>query len=80
VDCYSRGFNQKVPLLLHFRTERMGDAHVLKSMLAHTHAYRSGQLFDYLFTVTKPDEERLALAARESGSDEAVVACARACC
>lgn len=80
VDCYSRGFNQKVQLLLHFRTEKLADAHVLKSMLAHTHAYRSSQLFDYLTTVTRPDEERLAQAAKESGSDEAVVAMARACC
>ncbi|HWR03014.1 MAG TPA: hypothetical protein VN419_03245 [Humidesulfovibrio sp.] len=80
VDCYSRGFNQKVQLLLHFRTEKLSDAHVLKSMLAHTHAYRSSQLFDYLTTVTRPDEERLAQAARESGSDEDVVAAARACC
>lgn len=80
VDCYSRGFNQKVQLLLHFRTEKLADATVLKSMLAHTHAYRQSQLFDYLTTVTRPDEERLAQAARESGSDEAVVAAARACC
>jgi hypothetical protein len=80
VDCYSRGFNQKVQLLLHFRTEKLKDANVLKSMLAHTHAYRSSQLFDYLGTVTKPDEERLSQAARESGSDETVVAAARTCC
>ncbi|MDP2847146.1 MAG: hypothetical protein Q8O35_03010 [Humidesulfovibrio sp.] len=80
VDCYSRGFNQKVQLLLHFRTEKLRDAHVLKSMLAHTHAYRSSQLIDYLTTVTKPDEERLAHAAKESGSDETVVALARICC
>ncbi len=80
VDCYSRGFNQKVQLLLHFRTEKLQNAAVLKSMLAHTHAYRQSQLFDYLTTVTRPDEERLAQAAKESGSDEAVVAMARACC
>ena len=80
VDCYSRGFNQKVQLLLHFRTQKLANAAVLKSMLAHTHAYRQSQLFDYLTTVTKPDEERLSLAAKESGSDEAVVAMARACC
>jgi hypothetical protein len=80
VDCYSRGFNQKVQLLLHFRTERLEHATVLKSMLAHTHAYRSSQLFDYIATVTRPDEDRLAQAARESGSDEAVVSLARICC
>ncbi|OIO05355.1 MAG: hypothetical protein AUJ49_01430 [Desulfovibrionaceae bacterium CG1_02_65_16] len=80
VDCYSRGFNQKVQLLLHFRTERMSEAHVLKSMLAHTHAYRQSQLFDYVATVTRPDEARLARAARETGSDPEVVALARTCC
>jgi len=80
VDCYSRGFNQKVQLLLHFRTEKLKDAHVLKNMLAHTHAYRSSQLFDYLSSVTRPDQERLDMAAREAGSDEEVVDCARACC
>jgi len=80
VDCYSRGFNQKVQLLLHFRTEKLGEAHVLKSMLAHTHAYRQSQLFDYLTTVTRPDEDRLDKAAKEAGSDEGVVDCARTCC
>ncbi|MDR3640049.1 MAG: hypothetical protein P4L39_01855 [Humidesulfovibrio sp.] len=80
VDCYSRGFNQKVQLLLHFRTEKLSDAHVLKSMLAHTHAYRSSQLFDYLSTITKPDEARLALAARESGAEPELVDLARICC
>ncbi len=80
VDCYSRGFNQKVQLLLHFKTERLKDAAVLKSMLAHTHAYRQSQLFDYLTTVTRPDEERLNVAARDAGSDEGVVAASRACC
>jgi hypothetical protein len=80
VDCYSRGFNQKVQLLLHFRRERLAEAHVLKSMLAHTRSYRASQLFDYLSTVTRPDEARLAAAAREAGSDEGVVAAARACC
>jgi len=80
VDCYSRGFNQKVQLLLHFRTEKLGEAHVLKSMLAHTHAYRSSQLFDYLTTITRPDEARLAQAAKEAGADPALVDLARACC
>jgi hypothetical protein len=80
VDCYSRGFNQKVQLLLHFKNERLKDATVLKSMLAHTHAYRQSQLFDYVSTVTQPNAERLALAARDAGSDEGVVEAARVCC
>jgi hypothetical protein len=80
VDCYSRGFNQKVQLLLHFRTEKLAGAHVLKSMLSHTHAYRQSQLFDYLTTITRPDEARLAQAAKETGSDPDLVALARTCC
>ncbi len=80
VDCYSRGFNQKVQLLLHFRTERMGEAHVLRSMLAHTHAYRQSQLFDYLSTVTKPLSDRLDRAAADTGTDADIVALARVCC
>jgi hypothetical protein len=80
VDCYSRGFNQKVQLLLHFRTERLKNATVLRSMLAHTHAYRSSQLFDYLRCVTLPDEAKLAAAVKETGADEDLVALARAIC
>lgn len=80
VDCYSSGFNQKVQLLLHFSTERLKDASVLKSMLAHTHAYRSSQLFDYLHSAVTPELGRMDQAAREAGSDEGVVTTARACC
>ncbi len=80
VDCYSRGFNQKVQILLHFRTERLADAGVLKSMLAHTLAYRSTQLFAYLSAVTGEDDALLAAAARETGSEEELVALARVLC
>ncbi len=80
VDCYSRGFNQKVQMLLHFRTERLKDATVLRSMLAHTLSYRSSQLFDYLTAVTGEDDAVLAAAARETGSDEDLVGLARILC
>jgi hypothetical protein len=80
VDCYSQGFNQKVQLLLHFRTERLEKANVLRSMLAHTLAYRSSQLFDYLDCVTKPDEEKLAQAVKETGADDELVALTQAIC
>ncbi len=79
-DCYSRGFNQKVQILLHFRTERLKDAGVLRSMLAHTLSYRSTQLFDYLRAVTGEDDALLAAAARETGSEEELVALARILC
>ncbi len=79
-DCYSRGFNQKVQILLHFRTERLRDASVLKSMLAHTLNYRSTQLFDYLKAVTGEDDAVLSAAARETGSEEDLVGLARILC
>lgn len=73
VDCYSRGFNQKVQLLLHFNNERVETADVLKSMLAHTFKYRSSQLFDYIHTIIKPVEEKINQAAYETGSDESLI-------
>jgi len=79
-DCYSRGFNQKVQILLHFRTERLKNAGVLKSMLAHTLDYRSTQLFDYLKAVTGEDDAILAASARETGTEEEIVAVARLLC
>jgi hypothetical protein len=80
VDCYSRGFNQKVQLLLHFRTERLKDAGVLKSMLAHTLAYRSSQLFAYLSALTAEDDAIRFAAARETGSEEELVGLACILC
>ncbi|NCC23648.1 MAG: hypothetical protein EOM25_00410 [Deltaproteobacteria bacterium] len=73
VDCYSRGFNQKVQLLLHFRADRLEGAHVLRSMLAHTHKYRSSQLFDFMETIVGPNEDRIRAAARETGADRVLV-------
>lgn len=69
VDCYSHGFNQKVQLLLHFRTSRLGEAHTLRAMLQHTLTYRASQLFDFMHTITAPLEDRLEQAARETGAD-----------
>ncbi|WP_320172360.1 hypothetical protein [Maridesulfovibrio sp.] len=73
VDCYASGFNQKVQLLLHFENERVREADVLKSMLAHTFKYRSSQLFEYMDAITKPDEEKVGLAARSTGADDELV-------
>ena len=69
VDCYSHGFNQKVQLLLHFRTARLENAHTLKAMLRHTMTYRASQLFDFMHTITAPIEDRVERAARETGAD-----------
>jgi len=73
VDCFSSGFNRKVQLLLHFTNDRVKDAGVLKSMLAHTFKYRSGQLFEFMHTITKPNAERINKAARAVGADRELI-------
>jgi hypothetical protein len=73
IDCYSRGFNQKVQLLLHFVKSRLEKADLLKSILAHTFKYRSSQLFEFMHTITKPVEARITLAASETGANEALI-------
>lgn len=69
VDCYSHGFNQKVQLLLHFKTDRVQHAHTLRAMLRHTQIYRASQLFDFMHTITAPLDDRVEQAARETGAD-----------
>jgi len=73
VDCYSRGFNRKVQLLLHFEKSKLDRAGVLKAQLAHTRNYRASQLFDFIHTITNPVEERLDEAAGETGADAELV-------
>ena len=70
VDCYSKGFNQKVQLLLHFADDALKKGDQLKSMLRHTFKYRSHQLYEYMETITKPIQSRIDHAARETGSSE----------
>ena len=77
IDCYSKGFNQKVQLLLHFKKEQLDNAGQLRSMLAHTFQYRSSQLFDFIHTLTRPDAGRIELAARETGANDDLIAFAR---
>lgn len=69
VDCYSHGFNQKVQLLLHFKTSRLDSAHTMRAMLRHTRTYRASQLFDFMHTITAPMEDRIEEAARTTGAD-----------
>ncbi len=80
VDAYSRGFNQKVQLLLHFNKTRVENAHILKSMLKHTRAYRLIQLQDFIHTLVKPLEKRIQQAVRETGASGDIVSfvCAQA--
>ncbi|WP_291323654.1 hypothetical protein [Desulfonatronospira sp.] len=78
IDCYSRGFQRKVQLLLHCRLEDPDRAGVLRSMLNHTYEYRSRQLFDLLDTFMDPKwEDYLQLAAEGTGVGEDVVQFAR---
>lgn len=74
VDCYSSEFKRKIQLLLHFEESRLSKADKLKEMLAHTHKYRSSQLFEILHTITdKKMEHRLQLAVDSTGADEETV-------
>jgi hypothetical protein len=73
VDCYSSGFNRKVQLLLHFANDKVEDAGVLRSMLAHTFKYRSSQLFEFMHSITRPNEERIQAAARATGADAELI-------
>ncbi len=77
VDCYSHGFNRKVQLLLHFKTEKLGDAHTLRYILAHTYKYRSSQLFEFLRALTGPESDALEVAARETGAEANLIAFVR---
>lgn len=78
VDCYSKGFNQKVQLLLHFDRRNLDKADALKKMLAHTFKYRSSQLFEFIRAITKPDETIIERAVKETGADADLVAFVRA--
>ncbi|MBI5179728.1 MAG: hypothetical protein HZA04_10780 [Nitrospinae bacterium] len=74
VDCFSKPFNRKVQLLLHFENSRMAKADTLKSMLAHTFRYRSGQLFEYLHTITdQRRDDRLQEAAGYTGANKELI-------
>ena len=73
VDCYSKGFNQKIQLLLHFKEVNLRRAHTLKKMLEHTFRYRSSQLFDFMDTILRPREDRIEVAARQTGADAELI-------
>ena len=70
IDCFSKGFNQKVQLLLHLTRERADNAQVLKSMAAYTSRYRSSQLYDFINSFIGEDKSRLNSAAMEVGANE----------
>ncbi|MFH1080846.1 MAG: hypothetical protein V1766_11435 [Pseudomonadota bacterium] len=74
VDCQATDFNRKIQLLFHFLEDRLEEAPILKSMLAHTYQYRQSQFYDYLETVINPRfEDRLQEAVRVTGMEESIV-------
>ncbi len=73
VDCYSKGFQRKVQLLIHFDKKHLDRAGVLSAALAHTFQYRSSQLFDLVHTITRPVENRLERAAKETGTPAGII-------
>lgn len=74
VDCLASGFHRKVQLLLHFKAERVARADVLRAILAHTFKYRSGQLFEFIDSILKPQlEDRLNEAAAKTGANPELV-------
>ncbi len=78
IDCLASGFQRKVQLLLHFSADRVEDAGVLKSILAHTFKYRTSQLFQFMDTVVDPAHaEDLEEAVMATGAGEEVVAFVR---
>lgn len=78
VDCYASGFKRKVQLLLHFEAAKVAEAGVLKSMLAHTFKYRTGQLFQFIDTLVQPEHaDDLEEAVTATGAGEEVVAFVR---
>lgn len=70
VDCYSSGFNRKVQLLIHFNSSLLRDKEcgVFENILEHTFKYRSSQLFSFMEALTRPKQEWLEKAARETGA------------
>jgi len=79
VDCQAKDFNRKIQLLFHFLDDRLGEAHILKSMLAHTYQYRQSQFFDFMETIINPKfEDRLQEAVRVTGMEESIVLLTRA--
>jgi hypothetical protein len=73
VDCFSKGFQRKVQLLLHFENNKVEDAPVLRSLLEYTFRYRSSQLFEFINAITKPNEEWLNAAAKSTGATGEII-------
>lgn len=79
IDCYSKGFNRKVQLLIHFKASSRIKNGMFAHMAEHTFKYRSTQLDEYLETIVNPKlNHRIEEAAMETGADDAIISFARA--
>ena len=74
VDCRATAFNRKIQILLHFKQNKIEEAHSLRAMIAHTAKYRSSQLFEFMAALTDPHfEDRLQEAAKNTGVEENII-------
>lgn len=74
VDCRATAFNRKIQILIHFEKDKIQEAHTLRTMIAHTGRYRSGQLFEFMDALTETSfEDRLQEAARNTGVEENII-------
>ncbi len=73
IDCYDQGFNQKVQLLIHARSEKLERANVLRKMAAYTARYRSSQLVEFMDSIIRPMDDRINEAAQATGAGEALI-------
>lgn len=74
IDCFSKGFNQKIQLLLHMTAGRAEKAGVLHSMASYTFRYRSAQLHDFIDALARPHEPTLDEASLQTGADAKTIA------
>ncbi|MBN1620021.1 hypothetical protein JW890_04805 [candidate division WOR-3 bacterium] len=74
VDCFSKEFNRKVQLLLHFRNnEKIRNSNLAK-MIDHTFKYRASQFFQYMDMILHHrNEDILNKAAEKTGSDHETI-------
>lgn len=74
MDCYAKEFNRKIQLLLHFKNQKLKNAHILNEMVNHTFSYRTGQLLDFMDAIINPKRINLVIeAANETGADSETV-------
>ena len=78
VDCYSKSFNRKVQLLIHFSKDKLSKTSFFKKILKHTFHYRSTQLHEFIDAILEEKSEPLLQkAAVVCGADKELIAFVR---